>query len=198
LAFFPINAENWQQGVALETYGTGMQTYRADMERRMAEVHLTVEDSTRLQQLQRPVKLAVLSEDWCIDCLMTLPIAAQMAAVAPTLEMRIFSRNKWWVLKEFFNERGIMAIPVYAFLTPEFEEFATFVERPQPATERLNAWKAAHPEVDELRRSFSLTNQQKSARLATIRQGMQVEMEEWYRNAFQSAMVAEFATLLGI
>ncbi len=198
MASFPITAENWQQGVPLDQYVTGMQTYRQDMERRMTEVHLSADEQAQLQKLQRPVKLVALSEDWCIDCLMTLPIVAQMVAATPNLELHIFSRNKWQVLKEYYNERGIMAIPVYSFLTANFEEFATFVERPQPATTRLNAWKAAHPEIDEIRRSFSLSSQQKSAKLATIRQGMQVEMEEWYRSACQAALVAEFATLLGI
>lgn len=198
MASFPINAENWQQGVVLEQYVTGMQTYRDDMERRMTEVRLTTAEIAALQGLTRPVKLAVLSEDWCIDCLMTLPVAAQVVAANPNLEMRIFSRSKWQVLKEYYNERGIMAIPVYSFLTAEFEEFATFVERPQAAADLLNAWKAAHPEIDEIRRSFSLSSQEKSARLAVIRQGMQAEMEAWYRNSCQAAMVSQFAGLLGL
>jgi hypothetical protein len=175
-----------------------MQTYQADMQRRIDEVRLTSQEITRLGQYRQPVKIAALSEDWCIDCLMTLPIMAQITAAAPNLELRIFSRSKWPQLKEFNNGRGIMSIPTYSFLTPDFQEFGILVERPQIVHQMLGDWKAAHPEIEAIRRSATLSSEDKSTRLAQIRLQMQAEMEGWYRDTCQSALVDEVVAILNI
>jgi hypothetical protein len=199
LSSFPIDAKLWQEGVALEKYVTGMQANQADMRRRIAQVRLSQADAGRLCRVERPViKVTALSEDWCIDCLMTLPIMAQIAACVPGMELHIFSRSKYPLLKEYYNCRGIMSIPAYSFLDENFVEFATFIERPQLVYQKVDAWKAAHPEADEVRRSATMSSDEKSARLAEIRRNLQCEMEEWYVKECQSAMVAEVAALLGV
>ncbi len=198
MGLFPINAENWQEGVHLDEYTRDMQAYQADMLRRLDEVRLKPDEIIRLSQINRPIKIAGLCDDWCIDCLMTIPIMGQIAAAAPGMELRIFSRNKWPILKEYYNQRGVMAIPVFSFLYESYDEFATFVERPQNAHVKLAAWKAAHPEIEEIRRSFSLSSAEKKARLARIRVEMQSEMEGWYADECQSGMVAEVAAILGV
>ena len=198
MAPFPIQAIQWEQGVHLEDYVGGMQTYQADMRRRIASVQLGESDRARLVQVKTPVKIASLSEDWCIDCLMTLPIMAQIAAASPRMEMRVFSRGKWPGLKVYFNGRGIMSIPVYAFLDEDYEVIGTFVERPQLVHQKMAEWKAAHPEVEETRRSATISSEEKSARLAGFRLQLQAAMEGWYEQDGQSAMVAEVAALLGI
>ena len=198
MGLFPINADNWQEGVHLDEYTREMQAYQADMLRRMDQVRLKPEEIIRLSQVNRPIKIAGLCDDWCIDCLMTIPIMGQIAAAAPGMELRIFSRNKWPIMKEYYNQREVMAIPVFSFLDESYDEFARFIERPQSAHAKLAAWKAAHPEIEEIRRSFSLSSAEKKARLARIRVEMQSEMEGWYADECQSGMVAEVAAILGI
>ncbi len=198
LGLFPIDAENWKMGVCLNEYVGQMETYQEDMQRRLKEVRLADAELECFSHVQVPVKIAGLCEDWCIDCLMTIPIMAQIAAAAPGIELRIFSRNKWPTLKEHYNQQGIMAIPVFSFLDESYEEFAKFIERPQTVHVKLNAWKDAHPEIEEIRRSFSMSSSEKKARLASIRIDMQKEMEDWYANECQSGMVAEVEALLGI
>jgi hypothetical protein len=129
---------------------------------------------------------------------MTLPILVQVADASALIELRIFSRAKWLGLKEFYNRREIMAIPVFSFLDERLEEFGVFIERPQLAHQRIAAWKAAHPEVEEIRRSATLSSDEKKSRLAQIRLQMQAEMETWYAQECQSALVAEVAALLGV
>ena len=198
MSSFPINADNWALGASLENYVNSMETFQEVMQRRLLEVQLLPDEIARFSRLKTPVKISVLSEDWCIDCVMTLPIVARLAAVAPVIELKLFSRSKWPVLKEYYNSRGIMSIPVYSFLTSEFVEFGTFVERPLLAAQKMTEWKAAHPEVDQIRRSFSMSSEEKSTRLAAIRAQMQTEMEGWYRDGCQSALLDEFAAILGI
>lgn len=198
LSCFPIDAKLWLDGVQLEDYLCSMQANQADMRRRITQVTLSPADAARLSKFNRPVKVTALSEDWCIDCLMTLPIMAQIAACVPDMELRVFTRSKWPMMKDYYNRRGIMSIPAYSFLDEDFEEFATFIERPKLVYQKMDAWKAAHPEADEIRRSATLTSDEKSALLAEIRRRLQCEMEGWYAADCQSAMVAEVAALLGV
>jgi hypothetical protein len=175
-----------------------MQTYQADMQRRIQEIQLTSFEQEQFARHNRPIKIAALSEDWCIDCLMTLPIMEQITAAAPAMELRIFTRSKWPILKEYYNGRGIMSIPVYSFLDENFEEVGVFVERPQMVHQKMSEWKATHPEIDEIRRSFSMSSEEKSSRLARIRLGLQAEMEGWYRDSCQAGLVSEVTALLGL
>jgi hypothetical protein len=198
LACFPIDAKLWLEGIRPENYICGMQANQADMRRRMAEVKLAPADVARLQRFKRLVKVSVLSEEWCVDCLMTLPIMTQIAATVPGMELHVFPRSKWPMLKEYYHSRGIMSVPTYSFLDENFVEFATFIERPQLVHQKMNTWKTAHPEADEIRRSATLTSDEKSSLLADIRHRLQCEMEGWYAADCQSAMVAEVAALLGV
>jgi thiol-disulfide isomerase/thioredoxin len=198
LTSFPLDAVKWQQGILLNDYLKSMQTYQADMQRRISAVQLKPSEMEKFAQISRPVKITALSEDWCIDCLMTLPIMAQIAEATPGMELRIFSRSKWPALKEYYNGRGIMAIPVYSFLDENYAEIGTFIERPQLAYQKMGEWKASHPEIEEIRRSASISSEEKSSQLAKIRLILQSEMEGWYREVCQSGMVAEVAGVLGL
>ncbi len=195
---FPMDLDKWQQGVRLEDYLQHMQTYQTDMQRRISEIKLKPFELEKFAQYTRAMKIVALSEDWCIDCLMTLPIMDQIAAATPGMELRIFSRSKWPALKEYYNGRGIMSIPVYSFLDENFAEVGTFIERPKLAYQKMDEWKAAHPEIDEIRRSAKMTSAEKSGLLAKIRLELQAEMEAWYREVCQSGMVAEVAGVLGL
>jgi hypothetical protein len=198
LGQFPLSPEQWSQGVCLTEYVDGMKTYQADMIRRLDSVRLCPEEIAHLRQFTHPVKITALSEDWCVDCLMTLPIMAQIASALPQGELRIFSRSKWLCLKEYYNQREIMAIPAFSFLDEQFQELGVFVERPQMLYPKMDAWKAAHPEIEAVRKSATLSSEEKSAHLAEIRLQLQAEMENWYASGCQSAVVAEVAALLGI
>lgn len=198
LGIFPLGTIEWEQGLHLDEYILGMKKNQAEMRQRKDRILLSQPECSRISQVNRPVKIACLSEDWCVDCLMTLPIMNRIAACASNMELRIFSRERWQILKAYFNQRGIMAVPAYAFLDPDLHEFATFVERPQPVYARVTEWKAAHPEMEEIRLSATISSEEKSARLAEYRAQLQAAMEAWYEESCQSAMVAEVAALLGV
>lgn len=195
---FPLCNEDWRKGVRITEYVRGMQTYQSEMARRIAEVRLSPQEIDLFAHLDRPVKISALSEDWCIDCLMTLPIMAQIADASAYIDLRIFSRSKWLILKEYYNQRGIMAIPVYSFLNDQLEEIGVLVERPQLAHQRVAEWKAIHPEIEEIRRAAHLSSDEKKSQLAQIRLQFQTEMEDWYSQDCQSALVSEVAALLGL
>lgn len=129
---------------------------------------------------------------------MNLPVIARIADAASQMELKIFIRKDWPDLRAYYTEQNIPSIPVATFLDENFEVLSTWIERPQAAHRRLQAWKAAHPEVEEIRRRSDLTSEEKKLLLKEINERLLVEMESWYDNGLQSETIGEVADLLGV
>jgi hypothetical protein len=108
-------------------------------------------DLSAFDRLAAPLRVLVLSEDWCGDCTDNLPILNRIAAESGKLEVRIVSRDENPDLMDSHLNRGeFRSIPVMIFLDGEMNEIGHFIERPDSVTE-LRARKrqelyAAHPE----------------------------------------------------
>jgi hypothetical protein len=191
----PIDKKSWQLGLELDQFVEGMQTHRTDMQRRMKAVILSEAEVKLLKKLDQPVHALVMTEDWCGDSLMNLPILVKIAEAAPHLDLRIFLRHEWTELDAYFQERGITHIPVFIFLDTDFNEIGVWVERSKAASERLAVWVSAHPEYEAIRTSAELNREVKRTKLAPFLAERQLEMEDWYRNGLQSTAVAEIAAL---
>ncbi|MDR3578236.1 MAG: thioredoxin family protein [Anaerolineaceae bacterium] len=193
---FPIKKENWQLGYDLDFFVDSMQSHRLDMLRRLRTVHLSEGEISLLVNLDRPIHALVMSEDWCVDSLMNLPILVRIAQSAPQMDLRIFVRHEWGELDAYFKERAITNIPVFLFLDANFNEIGVWVEKSKAAGERLAAWVSEHPVYESIRTSAELSREEKRSRLAPFLAERQLEMEDWYNNGLQTTAVAEIAALL--
>jgi len=193
---FPINNNNWQLGLELDQFVEGMQTHYTDMQRRLKTVNLSEAEVKLFNKLDQTVHGLVMTEDWCGDSLMNLPILVKIAEGAPHLDLRIFLRHKWTDLDAYFKERNVTNIPVFMFLDVDFKEIGVWVERSKAASERLGVWVSAHPEYEAIRASSELSREEKRARLAPLLAERQLEMENWYQNGLQSTAVVEIAELI--
>ena len=192
----PMQAASWQAGLTLAEFVEGMNTHQAAMQRRLREVMLAEADRADLARLVSPIHALVMTEDWCGDGVMNLPILARLAEAAPGMDLRIFIRPQAPALNDYYVARGITHIPVFTFLNADFNEIGTWVERPQAAHARVQEWLAAHPEVEAIRNDPALTDETRRARLRPLFDGVLVEMESWYADGLQAATVAELKALL--
>ncbi|HWQ83796.1 MAG TPA: MFS transporter [Anaerolineales bacterium] len=193
---FPVGAVRWQTGFSLEAYVSAMCTHQAEMRRRLGEVQLAEADLSDFAQLRQPIHALVMSEDWCGDALMNLPILARLAQAAPQINVRVFVRSQEPDLDGYYRERGITHIPVFTFLDAGFNEIGTWVERPKAARERLAEWLAAHPEIEAIRRDPGLEEEVRRDRLREIGTRLVPEMEGWYAGGLQQATVDEVKEIL--
>ncbi len=198
MTVYPIDASNWQAGLSMTAFIDTITQHKKAMRKRYEKVCLQPEECLPFTGLEKQVYVVVMTEEWCTDCLMNLPILARIADTAPRMELRIFIRKDWPDLRAYYTEREIHSIPVATFLDENFNIIATWIERPQAAHERLGAWKAAHPEIEEIRRRFDLSAEQKRAMLKEINDQLLVEMESWYDNGLQKDTIKEVAGLLGV
>jgi hypothetical protein len=186
-------------GLWLEEYVEAMDQHQAAMLRRLDEVSLTAEDQRYFGQRERPRYVLVMTEDWCGDSLMNLPIVARIVEAAPQMELRIFVRSRAADLNRYYEERGITNIPAVTFLDEAFGEIGTWVERPQAGHSRVEAWAAARPGVIELYGLYgdpSLTAEERRRLFDERFPEFKTEMEAWYEEGLQQAMVDEIKALL--
>jgi hypothetical protein len=191
-----MDATYWQAGLTLAEFVERMTTYQDKMRRRLREVALSEADCAGLARLNQPVHALVMTEDWCPDSLMNVPILARVVEAAPGMDMRIFVRSASPDLEAYYQARGIRCIPVFTFLDADFNEIGTWLERPQAAHERLHGWKAAHPEFDPAHQDRTLSPQERRARRRALMQGLPLEMEGWYAEGLQAETVKELKALL--
>jgi thiol-disulfide isomerase/thioredoxin len=191
-----MDASYWRTGLTLAEFVERMTIYQDKMRRRLREVALADADCAELARFTRPVHALVMTEDWCPDSLMALPILARVVEAVPAMDMRVFVRSASPDLETYYQARGIRCIPVFTFLDAKFNEIGTWLERPQAAHERLHAWKAAHPEFDPAHQDRTLSPQERRAKRRALMQGLPLEMEGWYAQGLQAETVRELKALL--
>lgn len=193
---FVIDQSVWQRGLTFPALIEGMDVNQSAMQRRNHSVQLTSAEIERLAALTAQRRILVLTEEWCTDCLMNLPILARLAEAAPAIEIRFFIRKDWPELRTYFNSRDIFSLPTVQIMDAQFTPLAVWVERPQAAHQSLADWKAAHPEVERTRRRADLTSDQKREMLRAANERLLTEMEGWYDQRLQSETVREVAEVL--
>ncbi len=193
---FPMDQKRWQTGLTLDQFVAGMKAHQADMRRRLREVVLPAREPDYFARVESLVHVLVMTEDWCGDSLMNLPILARLVEVAPGMDMRIFVRGGAPDLNDHYTARGITHIPVFTFLGADFDEIGTWVERPQAAHARIGEWMATHPEVAELLADTRMTTEERHRALQEKFGALLSEMEGWYTDRLQAATVAELNALL--
>ena len=192
----PMDATRWRAGLTLVEFVEKMTTYQDEMRRRLREVTLSDADCAELARLNRPVHALVMTEGWCPDSLMNVPILAHVVEAAPGMDMRIFIRSRSPDLETYYQARDVRCIPVFTFLDANFNEIGTWLERPQAAHARLQVWKAAHPEFDPTHHDPTLSPQERRAKRRALMQSLPLEMEGWYAEGLQAETVKELKALL--
>jgi hypothetical protein len=195
---YPLGSHNWEQGLSAVDFITGMTKHQPIMRERFQTVRLNEEEHAWFARLPQRIYMAVVTEDWCTDCLMNLPILAEIASTTPKITMRVFIRNQWPALRAFYGSYNIQSIPVATFLDEKFNLLGHWIERPQAAHLKLVEWKEAHPEIEIIRRRADISADEKRELLAKASASLLDEMRSWYDTGLQSETVREVALLLGV
>lgn len=193
---FGFTPADWDQGLSILELIAGMTVNKEAMERRYHSIRLLDEEKARLSAINLHWKLLVMTEEWCSDCLMNLPILARVGEAAPNLEVRFFVRKEWPALRAYFNGRDIYSLPTVQVMDNALQPVGVWVERPQAAHKALAEWKESHPEVENTRRRADLTSDQKREMLRKYNEILLGEMEGWYAQRLQSETVREVTEML--
>jgi hypothetical protein len=193
---FPLSLEGWSAGWELDSYVKSMEFNKNAMRRRLTEVRLKARDQQRLSRIEGPIHVLVMTEDWCADSLMNLPIVARIVEATPQMDLRIFTRSKSAELNDFYINRGFPRIPVVTFLDEHFQEIGTWMERSQAAHSKIEEWAAAHPEGLESPGNLELSVEERRQLMDGAYGDFTAEMERWYADGLGQATVDELIALV--
>jgi hypothetical protein len=191
-----MDEDRWQRGLTIEAFVQGMTTFQAEMRRRVEHLRLTPFERNQFAALRQPVRMLAVTEDWCSDSLMNLPILAQATRSTKLLELRVFPRSEWPELCAALEARGIEAIPAVVFLDADFREIGIWIERPQSAHRKLAAWIADHPQWGEITGRTDLGRDEKRALLQPLRRELLEATYDWYDLGLQCDTVSEVRAIL--
>lgn len=196
---FLMNPIRWHKGLTLDQFVAGMRTLQEDTIERLSRIRLSAEDKKTFSKLNFPIKIMVLTEDWCGDSLMNLPILAKIVESCPGMEMRIFRSTENPDFRAYYQDIGIRAIPIFSFFDVSFNEIGTWVERPQLAHQLMEVWTSAHPQFEQIRKSTLLTKEERKEQLRPLFKQLADDMISWYdKQGAQQATVKEIRQILGV
>lgn len=87
-----------------------------------------------------PLRLLVLSADWCLDAANIVPLLARLAEAVPGLDLRQLDRDEYPDVMDRYLTDGTRSIPMVIGLDPAFHEIGHWGPRPSA----LHTWVVAH------------------------------------------------------
>lgn len=141
-----MDRERFSTGLTYDEYKAQMTRNRDKLEENEAAVRLAADDVAAFRQLNGPIHVVALAEDWCGDVIANLPVIGVLARESGTVDLRIFLRDQHPdLMARWLKEGKYESIPVFAFFDDTFVEIGVFTERPDSVTaERAARRKAIH------------------------------------------------------
>jgi len=121
------------EGITFEQFCADMQCHRQELLDHYHRLALPPDEAVALADLAAvvgSVKALVITEEWCIDSVLNLPILSRVFAAMPGASLRIVTRSSCWDLaKKYPGRDGRSHIPTIVFLNAAGEEIGYWSER---------------------------------------------------------------------
>lgn len=135
----PITKERFDSGLTYDEYKAQMTRNQESLLENEQALVLDAADRAWFTDLQHPIHVLVLTEDWCGDAIATLPVLAGLAAESDRLDVRIFLRDQNLdIMDQYLKEGKYRSIPVFVFFDQAFNELGYLIERPSRVSEQLS------------------------------------------------------------
>ncbi|MAT41251.1 MAG: hypothetical protein CL609_02840 [Anaerolineaceae bacterium] len=193
-----LNQSVWDEGLSIQAYINQSEHFQKELKERVRDVRLTPYEKEQLNGFERPVKIAVLTESWCGDSLMNLPILAKIEEVCLNLQVRVFPRNHFSALNQFFIAQGYDKIPLFWFMDADFNKIGAWMERPAAANRPIKQWMAANPDLATIMKDITLSEDERKAKIKPLKDEFIDEAWNWYDTGLQSETIKEIFMVLGL
>ncbi|MGG4166731.1 thioredoxin family protein [Rossellomorea vietnamensis] len=119
-----MNLEQWfDKGMTSEDYIENMSVHKENTETILKSFRVPEEDIEVLKQLgERSLRVIAITEDWCGDAMLNIPILLKVAEAA-NLDVRMILRDENLELMDQYLTNGTSrAIPIFIFIDREGNE----------------------------------------------------------------------------
>ena len=198
MELFPLDETTWSGGAKPTDYFQSLGYYRHFVLNLFRTVEVEPDDLQlvrgALASVSAPWRVVVVTEDWCGDSATVLPYVATLFE-SIGVPVRVLRRSKYPHLDVWYATRGGDHIPVVSLVyavDDRWREAFRWVERPAVAHERVAAWRADHPEFDDLR---ARKDEDEVAHKGYFRlyAALMRDMSRWYRGGLWREIAREFA-----
>jgi hypothetical protein len=127
-----------------------------------------------------PLRLLVLTEDWCGDAANTVPVLAKWADHAATIELRLLRRDEHPELMDRYLTNNSRSIPIVIVLDAENNELGSWGPRPAELQAWVMANKGIVPKAElypQVRRWYSRDRGVSTLREVLAAAGVQADLD---------------------
>ncbi|HET7035149.1 MAG TPA: thioredoxin family protein [Thermomicrobiaceae bacterium] len=188
----------WEQAMPADEYVAQMSTNRDAFLENMRRTEITAADRVRFGA--QPLKLLVLTEEWCNDSVQFLAAALRLAHEVPGVAVRVLRRDEHRELAaQYPRSDGYNAIPIFILFDEDARELGALVERPARVTaemaEETRRFQQEHPELPGIRRNVDHMPDETKALVKANNARWRVDkLERWVPYLFDDlAAIAERA-----
>ena len=104
-------------------------------------IKLLPEVSSKVESIAEAQTWMLITESWCGDASQTVPVIAKLATLNPQVKLQIVLRDSNEELMQHYLTDGGKSIPILAILNDKLEETGIWGPRPEPAQEKVMAYK---------------------------------------------------------
>lgn len=193
-----MDEKTFAMGYDVDTYVRTIRNYRSFVRDRVNEADADELHAAMLRERAtsnaQPVRATIMTEDWCGDSALNLPVLANLFSRAG-IEFRVFRGSEHEQLKTRYEADGTDHIPVVSLWDGNGEEIGRWVEAPAAMEQKKEAWKAERPRFMEL---YAKQGEDKDAakEFAALYREFMEQMAEWYRDGMWRETTREVAELL--
>ena len=141
--------EHWYgQAMTAEVYIEDMEKHRENLQKVYDEFQVPDDENFFRQLENRKLRVIVLTEDWCGDAMMNIPILLHLAEKSH-MEVRMLLRDSNLELMDQYLTNGrSRSIPIFIFIDEDGEEVAHWGPRSETVQTAVDQLMAGLPEKD--------------------------------------------------
>jgi hypothetical protein len=156
-----LTVERFLQGMTTQEHMAGMKINKDRFAKVFEGVEIAPEDVEYFANLATPLRVAVITEDWCGDHVSTTPVMYRIAEGSPKLEVRVFMRDQNWDLADsLLPQHRRDTVPVFAFFEGEtMRHLGLFIETSPKLIPMLGSMedeiREMHPEMLDIKNDIN-------------------------------------------
>ncbi len=142
-----MKLQQWfEKGLTTEQYIDGMQTNKENLQKIYESFSLTKENKEALLAIPKTgIKVIVLTEDWCGDAMVNIPVLLRIAEET-NMDIRFILRDSNLELMDQYLTNGTArSIPIFIFIDKDGNELAVWGPRAAKIQQNFNDLKAQLP-----------------------------------------------------
>ena len=182
-----LAAERYQQAPSINEYLAQMTQNR---DRFVANIDRTkITDKDREFFSAHPLRVLILTEEWCIDSTQFVPVLTRLSREVPDMQIRVLKRDENKDLATNYRRKdGYQAIPVFIFFDEDLREIGYLVERPEKVTDEMMSetrkFQQEHPDLPGITRTFDRMPEETRAAVKTHSQEWRAGLQDRFARYF--------------